>query len=331
MSRGEGSGRVEMKKKGIIIGVTLVFIFIVLPQLSTIVNSTLSGTTTDTDGVTDVNQTTAVVLQANYPPSAPSITGGPGVNGHKYVSYDFEVMSTDEDNDLLQYTINWGEGNISQTGFFPSGLAVIQPHSWLIAGRYQISAVAFDNSTESATTTAAVLIDAVYVDRYGYLVDTNGDAVYDVFYSNVTGSFTAVKHQSDGTYLIEANGDGHWDYLMNPQTKQVSVYQSGTPLQSSLLILGGILVFIVILFLLIVLLTWKKKSGQIPSPVQEIESEKPREPEQMPSAVPEAEAEKPSEPEQTPPAVQEAEGEKPKTDTAPPKKSTAKKPRKPKQ
>jgi PKD repeat protein len=219
-------------------------------------------TVTDNKSATDTDQTTADVFVGNIPPAAPTLTGGPGNSGHKNISYDFQAMSTDADNDTIKYIFSWGDEQTITTGFFTSGIAATQSHSWSAAGRYVISVKASDNKTESGTTSIAILIDAQYVGDLGYLIDTNGDGIYDMFYSNNTGMTTPVELQDDGTYFIDSDNIGSWDYIYDPQTKQVTTYPTEQENQmiSPLMILGGILGFIAVLFLLILLLTRRKKN-----------------------------------------------------------------------
>ena len=226
-------------------------------------------TVTDNKSATDSDQTTAVITIANNPPTTPTLTGGPGLSGHKNVSYDFQAVSTDADNDTIKYIFSWGDGQTITTDFFASGIAATQSHIWSAAGRYVVSVKASDNKTESATTSNAILIDAQYVGDLGYLIDTNGDGIYDQFYSNSTGLTTPVELQDDGTYLINSDNDSDWDYIFDPQTKQVTTYpaEEENQLLSPLMILGGILGFIAVLFLLILMLTRRKK--QTP-PAEEI-------------------------------------------------------------
>jgi len=216
---------------------------------------------TDNDGGTGLDTTTAEITVANNPPTIPALTGGPGNSGHKNVSYDFQAMSTDADNDTIQYIFSWGDGQTFTTDFFVSGISTTSSHTWSVAGRYVISVKASDNKTESGTTSQAILIDAQYVGDYGYLIDTNGDGIYDLFYSNSTGLTTAVELQDDGTYLIDSDNDGDWDYIYEPKTKQITTYptEGENQMISPLMVLGGILGIIAVLFLLILLLTRRKK------------------------------------------------------------------------
>jgi hypothetical protein len=217
--------------------------------------------TDNKSAISSPDYSTAIVTIPNSPPTDPVLTGGPGVNGHKNVSYDFQAVSTDADNDTIKYTFAWGDGQTSTTGFFTSGVSAAESHTWTSAGRFVISVKASDNKTESGSTTVAILIDAQYVDDLGYLIDTNGDGIYDMFYSNSTGLTTPVERQDDGTYLINSDNDSDWDYVYDPQTKQNAIYpgeESNGPL-SPLMILGAILGIIIVLFLLIFVVTRKKK------------------------------------------------------------------------
>jgi PKD repeat protein len=234
-------------------------------------------TVTDNKGATGTDHTTADVTVPNSPPTTPTLTGGPGVSGHKNISYNFQAMSTDADNDSIKYIFSWGDGQTITTDFFASGIPATTSHMWSAAGRYVISVKASDNKTESATTSNAILIDAQYVGDLGYLIDTNGDGIYDMFYSNSTGLTTPVELQDDGTYLINSDNDSDWDDIYDPQTKQVTTYpkEEENQMLSPLMILGGILGFIAVLFLLILLLTRRKKENQT-QPVQEMETTTPK-------------------------------------------------------
>jgi hypothetical protein len=227
---------------------------------------------TDNKSATGTDYTTAVVTRANNPPTKPTLTGGPpGASGNKNISYDFQAVSTDADNDTIKYIFSWDDGQTITTGFFANGTAATQSHTWSAAGRYVISVKASDNKTESGTTSIAILIDAQYVGDLGYLIDTNGDGVYDQFYSNSTGLTTPVELQDDGTYLINSDDNSDWDYLYDPQTKQVTTYpvKEENQIVSPLMILGGIIGIIAVLFLLILLLTRRKKETP---PAQEMET-----------------------------------------------------------
>ena len=78
----------------------------------------------------------------NNPPNLPVINGP--TEGRPNIEYDFTIVSTDEDNDDLYYTIDWGDGNFDETEVFPSGNAVIVSHKWQEKETYIIRVKAHD-------------------------------------------------------------------------------------------------------------------------------------------------------------------------------------------
>jgi PKD repeat protein len=228
-------------------------------------------TVKDNRSATDTDQTTAVVTIPNIAPTTPNITG-PNT-GQKNTSYDYQVTSTDADNDTIKYIFTWDDGETTTTAFFASGVTVTQAHTWSAAGRYEISVTANDNTTDSGTATLVVLIDAVYVNGDGYLIDTDGDGIYDLFHSNETGAETNVTLQDDGTYLIDTNGDGEPDLIYDPETKETKEpKKEGATDNLPWFILGAILGCIAILSLSMLLLI--RKTTPVPPPAAPVESTK---------------------------------------------------------
>ena len=220
---------------------------------------TVRLTVTDDDGATNTHTVTANITWENWPPEAPVVTGPE--SGEKNTSYEYIAISMDVENDLLQYTFNWGDGENTTTEFL-SG-ATVQNHSWAAAGRYTITVKAFDNRTESGATTFIVLIDAIYVGNLGYLIDTDGDGDYDSFYSNVTGTETQVG-TSNGNYLLDTNGDGNPDYQYNPFTNETIKLSEGASssegiLNGTTLIAIGIVLAAIILLIVFFVLAKNKK------------------------------------------------------------------------
>ena len=117
-------------------------------------NATL--TVTDNENATDLCTTTAVVILPNRPPSTPELDG-PTV-GIKNTEYTYTVVSTDEDNDTINYIFDWGDGNTSTSEFLPSGTPFSINHSWSATGTYIISVQAHDNMSYSGTTELPVSI-----------------------------------------------------------------------------------------------------------------------------------------------------------------------------
>jgi hypothetical protein len=182
-------------------------------------------TVTDNDGATNTDQTTAVILKINNPPTRPIITGP--IVGHKNILYNFTVTSSDADNDTIQYSIIWGDETsyINTSVFLPSGTPFMSKHYWTTSGIYTILVQASDNKTDSQPSDLVVLIDVKYVEDLGYLIDRNGDSDYEMFYSNSTMNETSVQKQANGTYLIDSDGDGNSDYAYNITSGLASPYQ----------------------------------------------------------------------------------------------------------
>jgi len=165
---------------------------------------------------------TIKALRENQPPSKPVISGS--TTGHKNVSYTYAFSSTDPDNDSLQYFIDWGDGNQEVTEFVPSGESISREHKWLQPGIYNIKVKAFDNESYSEDAMLTVYIDAEAVGNLGYLIDVNGDGIYDLFHSNVTGLEAIVVYLENGTYEIDTDGDGTVDYIYDPSTGNLYEY-----------------------------------------------------------------------------------------------------------
>ena len=206
---------------------------------------TVTLTVTDNEGATNTDTTTCVITQQNRPPTIPTITGP--TNGTKNTIYSYTAVSTDADNDTIQYTVNWGDPlSIPQSSsYLPNGTSFTTNHSWASAGRYNITVTVTDNHTTSSSK-ITVYIDAEQTGNIGYLLDNNGDGIYDVFYSNELQEILAIQ-EKDGSYTIDSDGDGDLDYTYNT-TNGLTEYQA--PLKPSgiepVVLLGVIIVIVVI-------------------------------------------------------------------------------------
>jgi len=210
-------------------------------------NYTVVLTVKDDDRAINNYTTSAVITSGNNPPKTPTVSGTQ--TGQKNTSYEFTAMSTDPDNDSLQYIFNWGDGETITTASFSSGLSIIQTHMWSEPGHYTITVKASDASIESGNTTLTVLIDVLDVEDLGYLIENGSDGTYDTFYINSTGAETKVEKLANENYLIDTNGDGVWDYEYNPASGESSVYQEQPPIVeyagvAIVLIACGILFFV---------------------------------------------------------------------------------------
>jgi outer membrane protein assembly factor BamB len=190
----------------------------------TVGNYSVKLTVTDNGGLKDSDVTYAVISdKPNSPPNKPSINGN--VIGKKSTNYNYVVVSTDEDNDAIKYVIDWDDGTDTLvTDFMQSATAYTATHSWASPGLYVIKVSALDeHNSSSENSELMVLIDAIFSDNIGYLIDTNGDGIYELFHSNTTGNETEIITKNGG-YLIDTDGDGKWNYSYDPESG-LSVYQ----------------------------------------------------------------------------------------------------------
>ena len=172
---------------------------------------TVTLTVTDDDGFTDTDTVNVEIVKANNPPTKPQVQGL--TTGSKNTEYTYTAVSTDGDNDTIQYIFNWDDGTNTTTDFLPNGTMTTQRHSWNEAGIYTITVRVTDNITISGETKKTVLIDAYLFGDLGYFIDNNGDGIYDLFCNDTAKIETAVELQGNGTYLIDINGDKAWDFF----------------------------------------------------------------------------------------------------------------------
>jgi hypothetical protein len=207
-------------------------------------NYTVTLTVTDDQFASDTYTTTAHITQGNNPPTTPTISGP--TFGHVNIMYEYRITATDPDNDTIRLVINWDDDNTDTTPFFPSGQQTSTTHLWETYGFYTIHVYAQDqNNALSEISELTIAIDVQYIGSLGYLIDTNGDGIFDLFHSNRTGIETKVKILENGDYLIDTDGDGDWDIIYNPTTHQYQDYHA-LPILEYLLFILLIIAFLLL-------------------------------------------------------------------------------------
>jgi len=95
----------------------------------------------------------------NSPPDAPSSPSGPGIC-RVDVSCSYSTSAMDPNNDLVNYTFDWGDGNVSETGFNSSGFLASMSHVWTYIGVFQVKAMAtdIDGATSAWSTQLTVTV-----------------------------------------------------------------------------------------------------------------------------------------------------------------------------
>ncbi len=99
----------------------------------------------DNSGATSTGDIWSFTTQSDisYPPDKPTITGpGSGLEGYEYT---FEICSSDPNNDLINYLVDWDDGAAPESiGPAESGQSIEASHSWENEGEYYITVKAFD-------------------------------------------------------------------------------------------------------------------------------------------------------------------------------------------
>ena len=208
---------------------------------------TVSLIVTDDLGAANQDKTVAEIAIPNRIPSAPVVDGSS--DGTQNTDYSFTAVSTDEDNDTLQYHFDWGDGTKNITEFLPNGTVATQVHIWTSADVYTITVQAYDNKTTSGTSSYTVLIDSHIVEDIGYITDDDADGIYDMFHSENIDTDLGFE---GGKYLIDTNGDGNWNHIYDP-VEGLSIYKKEEKIEIPWIIIIGIIVVIVILSIIVVI------------------------------------------------------------------------------
>jgi hypothetical protein len=201
----------------------------------------------DDDFDTNIDFTTALITTGNNQPETPSLVGP--VSGHKTVSYEYTIVATDPDGDSLQYIIDWGDETQFMSPSTASGTSVQTTHQWTAPGFYIVQAYAqdpFDNVSDIVQMTVA--IDVRYVGSLGYLIDGDGDGIFDTFHNNATGVETSLSQQSNGNYLIDTDGDGVFNTEYDPASGQTQEYSEQPWLQYGIIFLVALIIICVIVY-----------------------------------------------------------------------------------
>ena len=152
----------------------------------------------------------------SQPPEAPEITGPSA--GAVGVEYDFTFVSTDPEDEMVSYYIDWGDGDIEDwIGPYPSGEIKTFSHAWDEIGTYEIKAKARDiNNIESFWSN--ILIINISNPPSTPVIDgpKNGDIGVEYPYT-----FVATDPDEDKVYYWILWGDGC------PAVEWIGPYNSG--------------------------------------------------------------------------------------------------------
>ena len=219
-------------------------------------------------------------------PNKPTITSGE-IAGTANTSYSYSTYATDSKGDKIQYRFDWDDGTISEwTSLVPSGTSSTMSHAWIQAGTYSIKSQARDaiglNSSWSDPLNVSIDIDSDgdglsdtiekmlgsdpknSSDAYGididdvthHIVSAAGGEVI-IFYNVISEDFSLLGFNDDGTYLLDADCDGEWDYIYNPLFDSVVQYEEPSDEEASFdfplfwIIIGSVIVVIILITFLL--------------------------------------------------------------------------------
>ena len=184
----------------------------------------VSLTVTDNKGAEDTITFDVEIIIANNPPTDLTVDGPTKGNQNEYYEYSASAIDLDE-GDMLRFIFDWGDGTSTTSGVVNSGITATVTHNWSTYGVYEVKVTAEDNYSAQISTTFNVYIDIIVIDDdiKGFIIDQDGNDPFDVFDNTETNDETDVELDS-GSYLIDSDGDGKWDYAYSEESGLISYY-----------------------------------------------------------------------------------------------------------
>jgi hypothetical protein len=226
----------------------------------------------DAENLTSSNTTTVIVTVTTDQFQAPVAEAAGPYQGLTYQNIYFDGSHSYGINaNIIYYLWAFGDGTY--------GYNVTAAHAYETEGTFTVVLTVTDSNNLIAidTTTAIIELDAnrnnisdimdqaiganvTQADLHSvsigssayYLVDTDHDGRYDIFYDPTTYTKT-VLGQQQGKLLIDVNGDGIWDVVYDPIHGTVSPYKKESPSGGfPWLYVGLTVVFLAIIVLVVV-------------------------------------------------------------------------------
>ncbi|MBU1940856.1 MAG: tandem-95 repeat protein, partial [Candidatus Thermoplasmatota archaeon] len=219
---------------------------------------TIKLTVIDNGGSSNSDSFNIDIIKPNSPPIITSIKAPTQLP--KDTEGQITLHATDDNNDLIEYIINWGDTTTETSPYTPTSTNITLTHSWNTPGIYHITIIAHDNHNPQENHTSEPITKIIMIDAWdlshhinGYLIDTNSDGIYDIYFNNDLDQQTAIARELNGTYRINIDGDNSWDYWydINIDTLQpynVVILQTETFPLAIIILLG---LFLILLFVLI--------------------------------------------------------------------------------
>ena len=123
----------------------------------------ISLTVIDNFGIKNTTLTTATIIQPNRPPAKLLIAGIR--NGTQNTLYSYAFSAIDEDDDMITYTIDWGDETHNQTGPLFTGEFFGFYHHWDNPGTYTITLTASDGKDTSISQKDIIIHETPLTDN----------------------------------------------------------------------------------------------------------------------------------------------------------------------
>ncbi|MBN1860331.1 MAG: PKD domain-containing protein [Candidatus Thermoplasmatota archaeon] len=243
-------------------------------------NYTIKLEVKDLGGLTDTDTASITIATStvHYTQAPIADAAGP-YSGLTYQTIQFNGSRSYGINaSITNYTWVFGDG--------ASGYGITPVHVYDTAGTFTVILTIQDSNLFQAidTTIASIILDAnrnnisdIMDETIGvdislsdivslmingvmyYLVDTNQDGIYDVFYNPKINTKNTLGQQ-EGNQLIDINDDGLWDFIYDPVLGSTSVYEKDSfPVDITLLAVLIIVVILGVVFLVV----WSYRTGRI--------------------------------------------------------------------
>jgi hypothetical protein len=226
--------------------------------------------------------------ESDYP-SKPTVPSGKPV-GTVNLSYSYSTYATDGAGDKIQYRFNWGDGTISGwSSLGASGAPSTMSHSWTHAGTFSVTSQARDvygldspwsdpvNVTVEPDSDGDGLADTIELslgsnpqDSHDvneitlgsvthYIVLVKDDGV-KLFYNTTIENSSALGSAKEGTYLVDDDLDGDWEYSYDPLFDTVVPYEKphGQEKSFEIPLLWIIIGVVIVVILLVIFILFKK-------------------------------------------------------------------------
>jgi len=174
-------------------------------------------------GTTGTGRYWFYITPVNHSPATPAAPSG-NTTGYVYTQYTYSTVTTDLDNDNLNYTFDWGDTTTNTVGPYQSNTTAYASHQWTKPITYNIIVKAQDNHglwSGWSTTTSITLgqnddsrgVDAANSSAYAHYV--NSTLYYGITYNSNGTLYQGSPKDQDYINFTASNGD-HIRITMTP-------------------------------------------------------------------------------------------------------------------